>query len=145
MHGKKILIMFLVWSESCHWMQVNFLKVFRKSVIMVKRSIFTAAAECDHLQAKYSGVAPDTLGLLMSAPLSRRHCTVCGKHHKNFIEPVKRILSGSVCGFPTVLCPFWQATCKAVWPMASSTSTLDTCCTRSWRSSVLPFTASQWI
>lgn len=45
----------------------------------------------------------------------------------------------------TVLCPFWQATCKAVCPIASSTSTLDTCCTRSCSSSVLPFTASQWI
>lgn len=29
--------------------------------------------------------------------------------------------------------------------MASSTSTLVTCCTRSWSSSVRPFTASQWI
>lgn len=29
-----------------------------------------------HLQAKYRGVAPDTLGRLMSAPLSRRHNTV---------------------------------------------------------------------
>ena len=47
--------------------------------------------------------------------------------------------------FLTVLCPFWQATCRAVCPMASSTSTLVTCWTRSWRSSVRPFTASQWI
>lgn len=45
----------------------------------------------------------------------------------------------------TVLCPFWQATCRAVCPMASSTSTLDTCWTRSCSSSVRPFTASQWI
>lgn len=45
----------------------------------------------------------------------------------------------------TVLCPFWQATWRAVWPMASSTSTLDTCWTRSWRSSVRPLTANQWI
>lgn len=45
----------------------------------------------------------------------------------------------------TVLCPFWQATCSAVCPIASSTSTSLTCCTRSWRSSVRPFTASQCI
>lgn len=29
-----------------------------------------------HLQAKYRGVAPETFGRLMSAPLSRRHNTV---------------------------------------------------------------------
>lgn len=29
-----------------------------------------------YLQAKYNGVAPDTFGLLISAPLSSKHCTV---------------------------------------------------------------------
>lgn len=31
-----------------------------------------------YLQAKYNGVAPDTFGLLISAPLSSKHCTVWG-------------------------------------------------------------------
>lgn len=44
-----------------------------------------------------------------------------------------------VCYLLTVLCPFWQATWRAVCPMTSSTSTLVTCCTRSWSSSVRPF------
>lgn len=36
-----------------------------------------------YLQAKYSGVAPDTFGLLISAPLSSKHCTVWEEKKQN--------------------------------------------------------------
>lgn len=36
----------------------------------------TVFYENSYLHAKYSGVAPETLGLLMSAPLSSKHSTV---------------------------------------------------------------------
>jgi hypothetical protein len=63
--------------------------VWKYSTYVTIFNVYICKYKISYLHAKYNGVAPDTFGLLISAPLSSKHCTVWGRKKQLKVKPKK--------------------------------------------------------